>query len=166
MPIVARFLNLSKLRFRKHQLSDVYRGRCIPCFCFSYAEDCRVFNDTKHGIVFVRDDYVFRSWSFIINYVISTLKKIYLEAVVQHDTKVSVSVVLFIDVVKKSSEMVHNILWKLDFNFVNKENGFYFPWEQQALLSCLLPINMSLFSFVYRPWHHWMSYLFVFFRLG
>ena len=134
MAIIAPFLSLSKLRFRKHQLSDVYRGRCIPCFCFSYAEDCRVFNDTKHGIVFVRDDYVFRSWSFIINYVISTLKKIYLEAVVQHDTKVSVSVVLFIDVVKKSSEMVHNILWKLDFNFVNKENGFSFSMRTAGVV--------------------------------
>ena len=79
-------------------------------FRVSYAEHCRLFNDTKHDIVFVQDDYVFRSRSSIINYVISTLKKIYLEAVVQHDTKMSVSVVLFIDVVKKSSEMVHNIL--------------------------------------------------------
>ena len=53
---------------------------------------------------------VFVVQTFVIYYATLTLIKIHLEAVVQHDTKVSVSVVLFIDVVKKSSEMVHNIL--------------------------------------------------------
>ena len=47
-----------------------------------------------------------------------------------------VSVVLFKDAVKKSSEMVHATLCKFDLNFVNKEKQIFIfhEDEQQALL--------------------------------